>query len=224
MGPAREEVTIQREPEPEAEKTNRQGCSVKHSLTAEQMITEPLPHEYITAKDLPKSFDWRHVNGTNYMTWSVNQHIPQFCGSCWAQGSTSSLADRINIMRRNKFPAIVLSPQVVINCHAGGSCAGGDALEVFAFAHKHGIPEQSCQNYISKNPEKFDCSDIQNCMNCNNESCWAVKTHKSWKVSQYGLTVGAERMKAEIFARGPIACGMDSTEKFGEYRGGIYAE
>lgn len=65
-----------------------------------------------------------------------------------------------------------------------GSCAGGDALEVFAFAHKHGIPEQSCQNYISKNPEKFDCSDIQNCMNCNNESCWAVKTHKSWKVSQ----------------------------------------
>lgn len=85
MGPAREEVTIQREPEPEAEKTNRQGCSVKHSLTAEQMITEPLPHEYITAKDLPKSFDWRHVNGTNYMTWSVNQRNSAAFSLCrWA--------------------------------------------------------------------------------------------------------------------------------------------
>ena len=31
-------------------------------------------------------------------------------------------------------------------------------------------------------------------------------------------------MKAEIFARGPISCGMESTVKFSQYTKGIYSE
>ena len=31
-------------------------------------------------------------------------------------------------------------------------------------------------------------------------------------------------MKAEIFARGPISCGLKSTPKFEAYKGGIYSE
>ena len=32
---------------------------------------------------LPVHFDWRDVDGTNFVTSDVNQHLPQYCGSCW---------------------------------------------------------------------------------------------------------------------------------------------
>lgn len=34
-----------------------------------------------------------------------------------------------------------LSPQVIINCQAGGSCNGGNPGGVYAFGKSHGIPE-----------------------------------------------------------------------------------
>jgi cathepsin X len=47
-------------------------------------VKSPLPHTYLNSGDLPDSFTWSNVDGVSYLTHSLNQHIPQYCGSCWA--------------------------------------------------------------------------------------------------------------------------------------------
>ena len=67
--------------------------------------------------------------------------------NCWAFGPTSSLSDRLKIVRNATFPEIILSPQVLVNCRGGGSCEGGNPGAVYEYIAKHGLPDETCQNY-----------------------------------------------------------------------------
>ncbi|XP_066294749.1 cathepsin Z-like [Branchiostoma lanceolatum] len=171
-----------------------------------ELVKSPLPWEYLKLSDLPDGWDWRNVNGVNYASPTRNQHNPRYCGSCWAMGTTSALADRINIMRNNTWPQAYLSAQQLIDCRGGGSCEGGDPGAALEYIHNKGIPDETCNTYQAKDGE------------CTKEC------KKLYKVSQYGSVKGAARMKAEIYARGPIGCGIDVTDKFENYTGGIYSE
>ena len=117
-----------------------------------EKVSSKRPHQLMSPSALPAAWNWRNVNGVNYVTYTRNQHIPQYCGGCWAHGPTSSLSDRLNILRNNAWPRVVLSPQVVINCHAGGSCNGGNPAGGYELAYNKGISDDSCQNYEAKNP------------------------------------------------------------------------
>merc|ERR1712212_316649 len=141
----------------------------------EEVIIAPLPHEEIRPEDLPASWDWRNVNGKNYMSTTRNQHIPQYCGSCWCMGTTSAIAD------------------------------------------------ESCNNYQAKDQS---CNSFNQCGECNwFGDCFARKKYTLFKVSQYGMIRGGrDAIKAEIYKRGPVSCGIMSTKKLHEYKGGIYKE
>lgn len=123
------------------------GCRVEKAYfeNGEKPLRVPAWEE-IDVSTLPDNWDWRNVNNTNFLSWTKNQHIPIYCGSCWAQGTTSALADRFNILLGDKNPTPVgLNAQVMVNCQAGGSCEGGNPGGVYEYAHREGIPDSSCE-------------------------------------------------------------------------------
>ena len=74
------------------------------------IVKSPLPHAYLTPADLPKSYDIRDLRGKSFATDNRNQHIPQYCGSCWAHAATSAMSDRIKIARKAAWPDINIAP------------------------------------------------------------------------------------------------------------------
>ena len=199
-----------------------QPC-LKKDAEKTSVVKSALPHTYM--KDVPTEYDIRNLNGVNYATIDRNQHIPQYCGSCWTHGTSSALSDRIALMRNGAWPEIDLAPQVLVNCVHGGQsngCSGGSPTAAYEWIYNNGLPDETCQNYQAKDNT---CIDINICRNCDpSKGCWAMdnSTYVTYHISEYGQVQGEEQMMAEIAARGPIACGLCVTPDFETYKGGIF--
>jgi len=102
----------------------------------------------------------------------------KYCGSCWAHGALSSLADRIKIARKAQGDDINLSIQFILNCGTedAGSCHGGYHTQTYEFIQKTGyVPYDTCMPYVACSKEATDgicpyvdtqCSATTTCKTC----------------------------------------------------------
>jgi cathepsin X len=168
-----------------------------------------MPHTYLKPADIPTNFSWTNVNGTNFCTSSRNQHIPTYCGSCWAMSATSALADRIKITRNAAWPDYEVAVQSIVYCVQSG-CDGAGLTDAYDYIKTNGVGVDTCQNYIAQGTGQ-QCTPIHKCQNCMPGSpCTAVSTYPTVGISEYGTVLGEQQMMAEIVARGPIVCGIDA--------------
>jgi cathepsin X len=179
------------------------------------------------ASGYPSDFTWCDKDGVNYCSASLNQHIPQYCGSCWAHGSVSALQDRIKIARKNQGIDIQLSVQHMLNCGGVGSCHGGTVdgpyqwIKSISDKTGTGISYTTSQPYFACSSEIKDgmckgadwrCTPKDIAVTCGTfgEACVGLARYPNATISEYGSIVGRNAMQKEIFSRGPIACGIDA--------------
>jgi len=194
-----------------ANQFNKHACLSKAMHNNRTYIVSPQPHTYIDPKSVPENFDWSNKDGENYLTSSRNQHIPQYCGSCWAMSATSALADRMRINRLRAFPDWMVAVQTIVYCVSNG-CHGGSLTSAYEYIKDNGVGVDSCQNYIAQGSGQ-ECTAIHKCQNCapGGAPCEAVTKYPKVGVKEYGTVLGEEQMMAEIYARGPIVCGVDAS-------------
>jgi len=200
-------------------------------------IKSPLPHTYVD--DLPDEFTWQDVDGSSFLTHSLNQHLPQYCGSCWAHGAVSALADRIKIARQGKGDDIDLSIQYILNCGSdvAGSCYGGYHTGVYELIQQTGfIPFDTCNPYIACSSDSTEgfcghvdttCKKANICRTCDTfggmgGKCTEIDYFPNATVAEYGIINNdSDHIMAEIYKRGPVAATINAEPIVG-YTGGIF--
>jgi cathepsin X len=186
-------------------------------------------HSALKTEDLPAALNWCDKDGKNYCSISRNQHIPQYCGSCWAHGSVSALADRVKIARNATGIDINPSVQHILNCANVGSCHGGSVAGPYQWLKEISTKTGVGISYETSNPYMACSSESQEgiCTHgdwtCKPENvartcstfpprgkCVAIAKYPSITISEYGTLSGADAMAKEIALNGPISCGIDA--------------
>ncbi|XP_071084168.1 dipeptidyl peptidase 1-like [Haliotis cracherodii] len=161
------------------------------------------------ARQLPESFDWRNVDGSNYVSPIRNQAA---CGSCYAFASMAMNEARVNIMTNNTV-APVFSPQDIVECSEySQGCEGGFPYLIGGkYAEDFGLVEEACNPYKGKDGS---CSTVASCGR-------RYSTRYEYIGGYYGAC-NEELMKIALVKNGPVAVGFEVYKDFMSYKGGIY--
>lgn len=159
-------------------------------------------------EDLPKSLDWRKMNGSNYVTPIRNQGQ---CGSCYAFSSMAMLESRLMILSKNSIKK-VFSPQDVVGCseYSQGCSGGFPYLIAGKYAEDFGVVEESCFRYMGSDSRCIE-----------SPSCKRYRATNYKYVGGYFGACNEEQILMEV-QNGPVSVAFEVTDDFQQYRSGIY--
>lgn len=176
---------------------------------------------YMESQTLPESFDWRNINGSNYVTEIKDQ---MNCGSCWAFATVGGFESQILI--NTSALTIDLSEQYVVSCNTDNKgCCGGYINRVCNFLLYIGTTDETCVEYTSDGAYYYRgrrcIDDSEPCP----PSCTIpgggdlnLETISGWE----WIPNTVENIKSVLYNYGPVPCGMAVYEDFTAYNGGVY--
>lgn len=160
------------------------------------------------ASALPEQWDWRKVDGVNFVSPVRNQAS---CGSCYSFATMGMLEARIRVLTNNS-DAPTLSPQQVVSCSEySQGCDGGFPYLIGKYTQDFGIVDESCFPYVGKNTP---CGVPQNCRRI-------YAAEYNYVGGFYGGCSEAAMM-LELVKNGPMAVAFEVYPDFMNYKEGIY--
>ena len=210
-----------------------------HMPLTEQHHALGMEHDKVPAK----SFDWRTVPGV--VSPIRSQYVPEWCGSCWAHAVTSSIADRVNVLRARPGytggrGSVMLSVQNFLDCSPAGKCAGGSWEKAFMWAASNGICDDSCSPYKGVDGHCGLHGEKMCMLGFDNKTRVPVPGARRFRVAEWGYVNASKdgstesdpkaiaEMQNEIAMRGPIVCSMETNDDHNPlgawhcYEGGVY--
>lgn len=156
---------------------------------------------------VPATFDWRNVNGTNYVTGIRNQGN---CGSCWAFATTAALESNVLIATGANTN---LSEQILVSCGNAGSCNGGYPTTASSFIRDTGLAAESYYPYTATDGV---CATAL--------SGWQAVASRitSWHYVGNTTNPSVDQIKSELVTYGPLVTTFDVYSDFYYYSGGVY--
>ncbi|MCK4308251.1 hypothetical protein KAW50_08510, partial [candidate division WOR-3 bacterium] len=169
-----------------------------------------IPKEKIGLSSLPKDslpseWDWRDVNGHNWMTAF---HYPSD-GGIWTFPWIEAMESRVKIVNNTPDVDPDLSEQFVISCNPYGyDCIQRMWWNIGDWVMEDGIPDEDCFPYVGTNlPCSLRCSDWQ---------------ERAVKITDWGVCPQNDTAIKQEITNGPISAGITIKEDFFYYQNGIY--
>ncbi|KAL4647076.1 dipeptidyl peptidase 1 [Arapaima gigas] len=160
------------------------------------------------AAGLPDHWDWRNVNGVNYVSPVRNQAA---CGSCYSFATMGMLEARVRVLTNNTQQPI-FSPQHVVSCsHYSQGCDGGFPYLIGKYVQDFGVVEESCFPYEAENSP---------CVV--KDSCVRHYTSDYHYVGGFYGACNEALMMLELVRDGPLGVAFEVYPDFLHYQGGIY--
>ncbi|KAG9265278.1 dipeptidyl peptidase 1 [Astyanax mexicanus] len=179
------------------------------SRTPQRVRPAPVTAETLKmAAGLPERWDWRNVNGVNYVSPVRNQAS---CGSCYSFATMGMLEARVRILTNNTRTP-VFSPQQVVSCSEySQGCDGGFPYLIGKYVQDFGIVEESCFPYTAKDSP------------CNVPAkCLRYYTSDYHYVGGFYGGCSETAMMLELVRDGPMGVALEVYPDFMNYKEGIY--
>jgi C1A family cysteine protease len=156
----------------------------------------------------PASWDWRNVNGQNFVTSVKDQGN---CGSCVAFGTVAAIEGTYQVAHNNPTSGIALSEAQMFYCYgksAGATCASGWwPDQALTDAQNQGLVDAACFPYTAGD---------QNCALCSNAST------RETRITGYQSITNVAQMKQWISSHGPVSTCFTVYDDFFNYTSGVY--